>query len=295
MGHRLTLDEDKLKAPSKGPSHHDTCPLENALRDQSQVLDQSTLLTIRTCADELSHLRQQLQSLRHDLKQQSAVLLEWETMRSQELLVSQIAAIFALAKLTESRDDETGGHLQRVKHYCRLLALTMAKQVSDATELNLQVVDIICQASVLHDIGKVGIRDDILLKPGRLTAEEYAIMKSHTNIGATILESVRRKYPGNEFITMGVVVARSHHERWDGTGYPDGLDSQSIPLPAIIMSIADVYDALRSKRCYKEPIPHHEACEIIREGSGTQFDPRAVNAFLANHKQFKEIRRCLTD
>ncbi|MFH1621407.1 MAG: HD domain-containing phosphohydrolase [Patescibacteria group bacterium] len=240
-------------------------------------------------------MRQENHSLRQELDKRNATRHEREMARSQELLISQMAAIFALAKLTESRDDETGGHLRRVERYCRLLAESMVQESGNVFRLSSREIDVLCRASVLHDIGKVGVRDDILLKPGRLTDEEFAVMKKHTTIGADILDSVRQKYPGNVFIVMGVIVARSHHERWDGTGYPDRLCDGEIPPPAVIMAIADVYDALRSRRCYKEPISHEEACEIIREGSGTQFHPKAVDAFLATRKQFQKIRQHLED
>jgi putative two-component system response regulator len=132
----------------------------------------------------------------------------------------------------------------------------------------------------LHDIGKVGIPDRILLKPGKLEPEEFNVMKQHTIIGAQTLEAVYEKYQSNVFIEMGIAIARSHHEWWDGTGYPDGLAGNDIPLCARIMAIADVYDALRTTRCYKQAMPHEAAIAIIREESGNHFDPAVVNTFL---------------
>lgn len=137
----------------------------------------------------------------------------------------------------------------------------------------------VVNASPLHDIGKVGINDAILMKPGKLTAEEFEVMKAHTTIGAQTLEAVRSEYPSNAFLSMGINIARAHHERWDGTGYPDGLKGEEIPLCARIMAVVDVYDALRSKRVYKPPFPHDESCATILEGSGTQFDPMVVEEF----------------
>jgi putative two-component system response regulator len=136
------------------------------------------------------------------------------------------------------------------------------------------------QASPLHDVGKVGIADAILLKPGKLSVEEFEIMKEHTLIGARTLAMVQARYPHNAFLSIGIEIARSHHEKWDGSGYPDGLSGEEIPLAARVMAVADVYDAVRSKRCYKDAVVHDVAKKIILEGSGTQFDPKVVAAFL---------------
>lgn len=206
----------------------------------------------------------------------------------REISDSQMALIFALAKLSESRDDETGKHMERIQAFCRLLADRLRGKPGFAAQIDgTFLANLIC-ASPLHDIGKVGIEDRILRKPGRLTPEEFEIMKRHSVIGAETLEAVRQKYPGNEFVRMGIEIARSHHERWDGTGYPDGLAGTAIPLSARIMGLADVYDALRSKRHYKEGFPHAKAVAIIREERGTHFDPDVADAFLENDAAFAE-------
>ncbi len=150
-------------------------------------------------------------------------------------------------------------------------------------------------ASPLHDIGKVGIADTILLKPGKLTPEEFEIMKQHTVIGAQTLEAASERYPRNTFINMGVAIARSHHEKWDGSGYPDGLTGDTIPLEARIMAVADVYDALRSKRCYKDAFTHEKSREIILAGSGKHFDPVLVDAFITLEQEFDRIRTAMDD
>ena len=197
----------------------------------------------------------------------------------KEIAETQLGTIFALAKLAESRDDETGDHLERVRTCCRLLAEALLQMPECETVTEESFVRTIEQASSLHDIGKVGIPDGILLKPGRLTPAEFEKMKEHTLIGARTLESVRERYPHNDFLVTCIEIVRWHHERWDGAGYPDGLNGGIIPLTARIMAVADVYDALRSRRCYKAPLSHEESGRILREGSGSQFDPLVIKAF----------------
>jgi len=159
-----------------------------------------------------------------------------------------------------------------------------------AGSINNTYVENIYHASPLHDIGKVGILDNILLKPGKLTPEEFEIMKTHTMIGANTLQTARSRYPKNAFINMGIAIARSHHEKWGGNGYPDGLVGEDIPLAARIMAVSDVYDALRSKRPYKSAFTHEKSCEIIMEGAGRHFDPAVINAFTALNAEFAETR-----
>lgn len=206
----------------------------------------------------------------------------------QEISNSQMALIFAMAKLSESRDGETGRHMERIQEFCRILAERLREKPGYAHEIGEDFLSNLICASPLHDIGKVGIADEILLKPGRLTSEEFEIMKGHAALGANTLQAVLEKYPGNDFVQMGIEIARSHHERWDGSGYPDGLKKTAIPLSARIMGLADVYDALRAKRPYKDPLPHEKAVKIIREESGTHFDPKIVDTFLENHELFAE-------
>lgn len=206
----------------------------------------------------------------------------------REILDSQMAMIFALAKLSESRDDETGKHMERIQQFCRLLTEALCDSDEYGEEIDKSFLDNLICASPLHDIGKVGIEDRILCKPGKLTADEFNRMKEHSSIGANTLQAVLEKYPGNEFIKMGIEVARSHHEKWNGRGYPDGLSGQEIPLSARIMALADVYDALRSRRHYKDPFSHEKAVSIIREESGAHFDPAVVNVFLQEEKGFSD-------
>ena len=199
----------------------------------------------------------------------------------REIAEAQMGTIFALAKLAESRDDATGQHLDRVQTCCRLIAETIYTHYDGAAKLDKDFAKNMEQASPLHDVGKVGVADAILLKPGKLTPEEFELMKQHTLIGARTLEMVQARYPHNAFISFGIEIARSHHEKWNGTGYPEGLAGETIPLSARIMAIADVYDALRSKRCYKDALAHETARKIILEGRNNHFDPHLIDAFLA--------------
>lgn len=198
----------------------------------------------------------------------------------REISEAQNATIFAMAKLAEFRDEDTGGHLERVREYCRLLAEDLSRHSSYSDQITAEFIDCIQHAAPLHDIGKVAIPDSILQKPGKLTPEEFETMKSHTIIGADNMQLVYNNYPGNMFVGMGIEIALYHHERWDGSGYPDGLVGRNIPLPARIMALADVYDALRSDRCYRKGMNHDQARTIILEGDGKHFDPEVVMAFL---------------
>jgi putative two-component system response regulator len=202
---------------------------------------------------------------------------------------SQVATIFALAKLAESRDDETGKHLERVRVFCKMLSTHLFDHSDYASQISPGFIENIYHASPLHDIGKVGIPDRILLKPAKLTPEEFVVMKQHTILGAQTMQAVAEQYPHNPLINMGIDIARSHHEHWDGSGYPDGLLGDAIPLSARIMAVADVYDALRSKRVYKSAFPHVEAYEIILKGGGLHFDPQVVEAFFALRNVFDSI------
>ncbi len=213
------------------------------------------------------------------LRRYQIYLEELVQEKVQEIWDLQLATIFALSKLSESRDKDTGRHLDRVQVFCRILAESLSRVSPYKTEINAEFIRNIINASPLHDIGKVAIPDDILLKPGKLNREEFERMKAHTTIGAQTLGDVKALYPKNTFINMGILIARSHHERWDGNGYPDGLAGEKIPLPARIMTIADVYDAIRSKRCYKEPMTREQSRQIILNESSGQFDPGMLKVF----------------
>lgn len=205
-------------------------------------------------------------------------------------LETRDVAIFAMAKLAESRDPETGAHLERVRSYCRVLARDLFTQPKFASEVDSEYVRLIYLTSPLHDIGKVGIPDCVLLKAGRLSDDEFAVMKTHTTIGAATLDAALSMFPGVRFLQMGRDIAATHHERWDGNGYPAGLKGEQIPLCGRILALADVYDALTSKRVYKAAFTHEIAKAMILGESGEHFDPDIVAAFVRSEPQFLDIR-----
>lgn len=214
-------------------------------------------------------------------------------VRSGERILSletREVALFALAKLAESRDADTGAHLERVQCYSRVLAQELAHLEKHRETVDAEFIRLVFLTSPLHDIGKVGIPDSVLLKPGRLSDREFEIMKSHSAIGARTLEAALEKFPEAKFLKMARDIAAGHHERYDGHGYPDGLAGDSIPLSARIVTLADVYDALTSRRVYKDAMQHEVARSIIIEESGSHFDPDVVDAFLTREPEFVAIR-----
>ena len=213
----------------------------------------------------------------------------------KQISETQMAAIFAMSKLAESRDPETGEHLERMREYCRLIAEKLALKVKYENIIDQEFIDNIYAASPLHDIGKVGIPDSVLIKPGRLTDQEWEIMRTHPIIGANTLRAVDEQHPGNQFIKVGIAIAEYHHERWDGTGYPHGLAGEAIPLEARILALGDVYDALTSQRCYKKAFSQLKANEIIRSSSGTHFDPDIVNIYVEYEDEFTKIKAFYKD
>ena len=209
--------------------------------------------------------------------------------RSDELNLTRDVAILGLASLAETRDNETGAHIIRTQHYVKALAQYLSRSDWDRYPLDDATIDLLFKSAPLHDVGKVGIPDAILLKPGKLTDEEFAIMKRHPQIGADALASAEAQLGSNSFLRLAREISLTHHEKWDGSGYPAGLAGEDIPLSGRLMAVADVYDALISKRVYKPAFSHEEAKEIIVKGSGSHFDPGIVAAFLACEAQFREI------
>ena len=226
-----------------------------------------------------------------DLERSKAMM---EALRQRQNLVrTRDAVIFGLAKLTESRDPETGDHLDRISMYATTLATALMNHPDFKDTVTPSFVRLIGISAALHDIGKVGVEDKILLKPGKLTACERAMMEDHSRIGAECLSEIERRLGRSNFLQMARDIAFSHHERWDGSGYPKGLRGEQIPLAARIVAIADVYDALVSRRVYKEPYPHDRCVATICEGSGTQFDSRIVETWLKVANRFRDIgERC---
>ncbi len=218
--------------------------------------------------------------------------------RNRELVVMQNFTIQCLAALTETRDSETGRHIERCQHYVKTLSNHLASTPRFAGILDEETVDLLYRSASLHDIGKVGVPDRILLKPGRLTIDEYQEMKKHTLYGREAIERAEHLYGRNvkdSFLKFGKVIAYTHHEKWDGSGYPEGLAGENIPLFGRIMAIADVYDALICRRRYKPSFSHEESVEIIARNKGTHFDPTLVEAFLEVSEEFRDIARHLPD
>jgi putative two-component system response regulator len=209
--------------------------------------------------------------------------------RTQELALTREATIECLATLCECRDPDTGGHIKRTQNYVKTLAAEAAKHPRFAVLLGSEIIELLYLSAPLHDVGKVGVRDEILLKPGPFSDEQFAEMRRHTAYGYQTLAKAEEKLGGNSFLCLAKDIAQSHHERWDGTGYPSGLKGDEIPLGARIMAIADVYDAIISRRVYKPPIPHEEAVEMIMKGKGGQFDPVLCDAFVNVADKFLEI------
>lgn len=212
-----------------------------------------------------------------------------ERIRLQtELMRSRHALIFGLAKLAESRDDDTGRHLERISKFSEILAVQLAKTNPDIDEEWIHTISI---TAALHDIGKVGIPDAVLLKPGPLTDEERKIMQRHTYIGGDTLMEIKHRWQDDLFVVTSAQIALGHHERWDGGGYPYGLAGCDIPLASRLVALADVYDALTSKRVYKPAAPHEKVRDIIAGESGSHFDPTVVEAFLAVESEFGKVAR----
>ena len=231
----------------------------------------------------------ELHQLQQDLELRNESLNQTILAQQQEISAAQLSTIVALAKLAESRDDDTGLHIDRVGSFSRRLAQAAQNHSNRNAELDDHYVEMIYHASALHDIGKVGIADAILQKPGKLNSDEFDIMKTHPTIGFLTLESIVKSYPNNQMVGMGSDIAKSHHEKWNGSGYPEGLSGEAIPLSARIVAIADVYDALRSKRPYKTPFSHQQAVDIILEGRGVHFDPELIMLFENIHHEFDQI------
>lgn len=216
--------------------------------------------------------------------------------RTAQINAVQEVTVYALASLAETRDSETGYHIRRTQLYVQLLAKKLKVHPDFSEILTDKYINMLFKLAPLHDIGKVAIPDSVLLKPGKLTQEEFEIMKTHTTIGKRAIENAEKEF-GQEmdFFRYAKELVYSHQEKWDGTGYPQGLYREVIPVSARLMAVADVYDALISKRIYKSAIPHEKAFEIIVEGRGRHFDPDMVDAFMDIHMEFKAIADKFSD
>lgn len=230
------------------------------------------------------------------LRDQNEYLESEVQRRAQRITAIQDVTILAMASLAETRDNETGNHIRRTQHYVKVLAEQVRNHPRFAAEIDNEFVDTLFKSAPLHDIGKVGIPDRILLKPGRFTADEFEIMKTHTTLGRQAIEAAESELGMKVgFLEMAKDIALSHQEKWDGSGYPQGMSAEDIPLSARLMAVADVYDALISRRVYKEPMPHGKAVAIIVEGRGAHFDPDLVDAFVSVQEHFLEIAERFAD
>jgi putative two-component system response regulator len=241
-----------------------------------------THLTLKAAAD---FLRDKNEFLEREVEQRTA-----------EITAIQNATIRVVTSLAETRDQETGHHIRRTQSYVQLLAERLSQDPRFHEALTAAAIATLYKSAPLHDIGKVGIPDRILLKPGKLTAAEFEVMKTHTTIGCAAIERAEAQLGIEvDFLKTAKQIALSHHEKWDGSGYPQGLRGTEIPLPARVMAIADVYDALISQRVYKEAIPHPEAMRIILTGRGSHFDPDVADAFAAIEEEIYAIAERFKD
>ena len=268
----MDTTEDEERGLALGAVDYITKPLRPAI----------VLARVRTQL-ELKHARDIL----HD---QNAFLESEVDRRMHENQLIQEVSIHALARLAETRDPETGNHLHRTQEYVRTLAQALKTHPRFADFLDDRTITALARSAPLHDIGKVGIPDHILLKPGKLTPDEWEIMKTHAKLGSEAIEQAERDATKPvEFLSIAKEIAHYHHERWDGTGYPEGLAGDNIPVAARLMALADVFDALICRRVYKPPMPYETAREIIVSESGTHFDPDVVAAFIGQFERFKAI------
>ncbi|MFQ2690254.1 two-component system response regulator [Aeromonas sp. PS2Canimalfood6] len=230
------------------------------------------------------------------LRDQNDFLEQEVQRRTREVMAIQDVTIHAMASLAETRDNETGNHIRRTQHYVKLLAELLRDHPRFSHFLDDDTIRLLFKSAPLHDIGKVGIPDHILLKPGRLTVEEFEIMMTHTTLGRDAIQHAEDQLGISvDFLRLAKEIAYSHQEKWDGSGYPQGLAGDAIPISARLMAVADVYDALISRRVYKAGMLHEEAVDIIRQGGGWHFDPDVCAAFLSAAEQFQAIAERFTD
>jgi putative two-component system response regulator len=241
-----------------------------------------------------SHLA--LHKAQQQLENQNELLEQRVTERTEEIIRTKDVAIFCMATLAETRDNETGKHILRTQNYIKLLAEHLKNHPRFSSYLQAaDTIEMLCKTSPLHDIGKVGVPDRILLKPGKLDAVEWIEMKKHAQYGHDALLRAEQELGSTDFLQLAREIAYTHHEHWDGSGYPQGLKADDIPISGRLMAIADVYDALINKRVYKEAFSHEKAVEIVKHSAGTHLDPDIVEAFLQLQDSFQKIAKRYSD
>jgi putative two-component system response regulator len=224
------------------------------------------------------------------LRDQNEFLEQEVQERTREVVAIQDVTILAMASMAETRDPETGNHIRRTQFYVKALAERLKEHPRFSAVLTDSYIKLLFKSAPLHDIGKVGIPDRILLKPGRFEPHEFEIMKTHTTLGRAAIEHAERSLgTPMAFLSIAKEIAYSHQEKWDGSGYPEGLAGEAIPVSARLMAVADVYDALISRRVYKDGMPHEKAVQLIVEGKGKHFDPDMVDAFIGLQEEFRAI------
>jgi len=254
-----------------------------------EIITANTNLSLN---EEISSLRTRLQHEKEArIEAETALLMVDLAQENGDPPPTRMAMISGLAKLAESRDGDTGSHLSRIRHYTTIIATAYAKAHPDL--LPIGEVSIIGAASILHDIGKVGINDDVLLYSGTFSGEQFERMKRHTIIGGDILLALSEELGSDPWVDTSIQIALSHHEKWDGSGYPFGLKEEGINLPARIVAVADVYDALTSQRIYKKSMTHDEAVALIKNDTGKHFDPMVVDAFLLKEDEIIRFNESL--
>jgi len=284
--------DDEEEGLSLGAVDYVTKPISPAIL-KARV---KTHLTLKRATDQLAdrnqHLEQEVARRTEEVRWQAHLAQK----HLEELQLSHQVTLVALASLAEARDNETGRHLLRTQRYIRCLAEHVRHKPRFASELTPERIDLIVRAAPLHDIGKVGIPDRILLKSSQLTAEEFEVMKTHVVIGYTAIDSAQKRVGASlAILEVAKEITLGHHEQWQGGGYPGGLKGEAIPLSARLMAVADVYDALISRRAYKTAIPHEEAMAIMEAGRGRHFDPELIDGFIEIQDQIKAISREFPD
>jgi putative two-component system response regulator len=244
-------------------------------------------LLVEEQKQQLEMQREQLQSYNEDLEKSVKE-------KTKTILELQNAVLETVAELVEARDEVTGGHIERTQGYLKILFDGLKNNGIYQEVVRDWDVDMIIMSAQLHDVGKITISEDILNKPGRLTADEFDEIKKHTIVGGKIIEHIQARTTNSRFLSFTKTMAVSHHEKWDGTGYPYGLKGADIPLEGRLMSVVDVYDALVSERPYKKAFTHEEAVDIIKKGSGTQFEPALVDLFLLEQEKFRQTAQSVT-
>jgi len=267
----LSEKNDRLRAVEAGANDFITKPVD-ALELQVRV---GSMLRLKAKQDEIQRFESELNQMVEDRTRELRLALKRMKKSHQDTIVY-------LAAAAEYKDEETGAHIQRMSNYCAVIAQGLG--------LDEEEVELILKSSPMHDLGKIGIPDNILLKPGKLDPDEWEIMKTHTEIGAEILGA-----GDSDYVNMGAIIALSHHEKWDGSGYPSGLSGEDIPMAGRICAVADVFDALTSKRPYKEAFSTEKALGIMAKGRGSHFDPEVYDVFLERLDQILAIRTQYTD